>query len=284
MTKLPTIDRRSWLAAWLQKRRRARAPKAPTPSFTISLDGTTVNIVQVGPDAYFAIGIQYSADGETGWEVVGDLQFGATSVNTDGWDTGFYRICWEDENGQGQAPFSNVVQIVPPGVAIELVGTVLNIAVTGTFPGTFMAVFWNDEDNSPRDEIDDIPTTQTTYDLTGQAAGWFYIGKINPDGSAGTPISNGVYYNPAPDPAITLTSDGHGHLSWTLNFSTSYDSINIYKSADGATWDTAPYDGWDLASGNRDCSGDPGYFRICVCDWDGNDVLPYSNAVYSDGL
>ena len=87
-----------------------------------------------------------------------------------------------------------------------------------------------------------------------------------------------------PVPAIVLASDGHGHLTWTVNFTSSYDSINIYKSDDGVTWPSHTYDGWDLSAGNRDCSGDPGYFRICVCDWDGNDVLPYSNVVNSDGL
>jgi hypothetical protein len=86
-----------------------------------------------------------------------------------------------------------------------------------------------------------------------------------------------------PVPAILLTSDGHGHIAWTLNFTTPYDGISIYKSADGVTWGTDAYDGWDLSAGSRDCSGDPGWFRICICDWDGVDVLPYSNAVYSDG-
>lgn len=84
-------------------------------------------------------------------------------------------------------------------------------------------------------------------------------------------------------PAILLTSDGHGHLVWTLNFTSPYDGINIYHSADGITWESHTFDGWDLAAGNRDCSGDHGWFRICVCDWDSNDVPPYSNAVYSDG-
>ncbi len=41
---------------------------------------------------------------------------------------------------------------------------------------------------------------------------------------------------------------------------------------------------WYLHSGARDCSGDPGWFRICICDDNGTDVPPYSNAVYSDGL
>jgi hypothetical protein len=85
-------------------------------------------------------------------------------------------------------------------------------------------------------------------------------------------------------PAILLASDGHGHLTWTLNFTTSYDTVNIYKSDDGETWDSDPYDGGNLAAGNRDCSGAAGYFRICVCDFAGVDVPPYSNAVYSDGL
>jgi len=88
----------------------------------------------------------------------------------------------------------------------------------------------------------------------------------------------------APSPAILLASDGHGHLTWTLNFTSPYDQINIYQSADGVTWGTNAFDGWDLHSGARDCSGAPGYFRICVCDDNGVDVPPYSNAVYSDGL
>ena len=88
----------------------------------------------------------------------------------------------------------------------------------------------------------------------------------------------------APDPAILLASDGHGHLTWTLNFTSPYDQINIYQSDDGVTWPSSPYDGWDLASGNRDCSGTAGYFRICICDENGADVMPYSNPVHSDGL
>jgi hypothetical protein len=84
-------------------------------------------------------------------------------------------------------------------------------------------------------------------------------------------------------PAILLASDGHGHLTWTLNFTSQYDSINIYQSADGVSWPNTAYDGWNLSAGNRDCSGSAGFFRICVCDANGVDVPPYSNAVYSDG-
>jgi hypothetical protein len=87
----------------------------------------------------------------------------------------------------------------------------------------------------------------------------------------------------ARSPAILLASDGHGHLTWTLNFTSPYGSINIYQSADGVTWPSDTYDATHLADGNRDCSGSAGFFRICVCDDNGVDVPPYSNAVYSDG-
>ena len=87
-----------------------------------------------------------------------------------------------------------------------------------------------------------------------------------------------------PEPVILLASDGHGRLTWTLNFTALYAGVNIFKSADGVTWSSDAYDGWNWAAGSRDCSGDPGYFRICVCDDNGVDVPPYSNAVYSDGL
>ncbi len=94
-------------------------------------------------------------------------------------------------------------------------------------------------------------------------------------------------------PAILLTSDGHGRLAWTLNFiprcddsqpGLPYNTINIYKSPDGVTWVGHTYDGANLSPAYWDGSGVAGYFRICICDWGGYDVLPYSNAVYSDGL
>lgn len=89
---------------------------------------------------------------------------------------------------------------------------------------------------------------------------------------------------PLPEPEIILTSDGHGRLAWTLNFTTPYGLINIYHAADGMPWGASPYDGADLADGQRDCSGVAGYFKVCVCDWDGIDQPPLSNSVYSDGL
>ena len=89
---------------------------------------------------------------------------------------------------------------------------------------------------------------------------------------------------PPEPPAFTivLSSDGHGNLTWTLT-SPSEWGFNVYKSDDGVTWGHT-YDGVDAGELSRDCSGEAGYFRICQCDWDGVDIPPYSNVVYSDGL
>jgi hypothetical protein len=94
-------------------------------------------------------------------------------------------------------------------------------------------------------------------------------------------------------PAIRLTSDGHGRLSWTINFipqdddsqpGMPYDTVEIYRSDDGVTWGGHGFDGGNLYPGYWDGSGNQGYFRICIVDWQGFDVPPYSNVVYSDGL
>jgi hypothetical protein len=94
-------------------------------------------------------------------------------------------------------------------------------------------------------------------------------------------------------PAILLKSDGHGRLTWTINFipqcddsqpGLPYNTVEIYLSADGVTWSSHGFDGGDLYPGYYDGSGNQGYFRICIVDWGGLDVPPYSNVVYSDGL
>jgi hypothetical protein len=82
--------------------------------------------------------------------------------------------------------------------------------------------------------------------------------------------------------AIVLTSDGHGRLTWTVNFEVN-TSFAVYQSTDGLTWGHA-VDGADPSARAANESGVAGYFRICVTDAGGNDVLPYSNVVYSDGL
>jgi hypothetical protein len=95
--------------------------------------------------------------------------------------------------------------------------------------------------------------------------------------------ARGSASNPPDDqvPAIVLTSDGHGRLAWTLNFPSAL-GFNIFQSEDGVTWG-GTCDGRDPGALSAEEVGIPGYFRICQCDGDGNDVLPYSNVVYSDG-
>jgi hypothetical protein len=82
--------------------------------------------------------------------------------------------------------------------------------------------------------------------------------------------------------AILLTSDGHGRLTWTVNFVVNGD-FAIYQSADGLTWGHS-IDAAAPSARAADESGSAGYFRICVTDVGSNDVLPYSNVVYSDGI
>ena len=81
---------------------------------------------------------------------------------------------------------------------------------------------------------------------------------------------------------LALTSDGHGRLTWRLAAPSSL-GFNIYKSVDGVAWGT-PYATAIAGATSRDCSGVVGYFRLCQRDGGGNDVLPFSNVVRSDGL
>jgi len=146
-------------------------------------------------------------------------------------------------------------------------------------------IYWSADGASWGDLYDAPDSGAQSAEETGKA-GYFRICQRDLAGNDILPYSNVVHSDglPATVPAIGLTSDGHGHLTWALNFTSPYDSINIYQSDDGVTWGTDPFDGWNLSAGNRDCSGSAGYFRICICDWDGFDVLPYSNVVHSDGL
>jgi hypothetical protein len=84
-------------------------------------------------------------------------------------------------------------------------------------------------------------------------------------------------------PAIVLSSDGHGHLTWTMNFETNVGFV-IYYSADGVTWDGDGVDGAENSQSTANESGIAGYFRISPCDENGYGIPPYSNVVYSDGL
>ena len=84
-----------------------------------------------------------------------------------------------------------------------------------------------------------------------------------------------------PVPAILLSSDGHGHLTWTCNVEAEF-GFTIGHSDDGVTWNDS-YDSIDGGQLHDNESGDPGYFRVAVLDENGNPILPFSNAVYSDG-
>jgi hypothetical protein len=217
MSAQPKINRRGWLAMWLQKRRQARqrrsAQSFPAPS-----------LVSLGTVA-----------GDTTWRAV-------APIAVDDW-----QFCTSDNAFDPQVK---------------------------TFDQ------WVYEADAPDTAFVNVDATTATVTVDfGWCAARYRVGTT---WSSWTDVVDATV---VPPPAkLVLSSDGHGHLTWTLNFTSPYDSINIYKSTDGVTWPSRAYDGWDLGSGNRDCSGDPGYFRICICDWDGNDVPPYSNAVYSDGL
>jgi hypothetical protein len=85
-----------------------------------------------------------------------------------------------------------------------------------------------------------------------------------------------------PPVLLVLSSDGHGHLTWTCTVDVVF-GFNIYHSNDGVNWDK--YDAQYPNLFYRDCSGFAGFYRISrMADEDGNPMLPYSNAVYSDGL
>jgi hypothetical protein len=56
------------------------------------------------------------------------------------------------------------------------------------------------------------------------------------------------------------------------------------QSADGVTWGTVPFDGWDLAFGGARLQRLGGLFSHLHLRLEWLDVPPYSNAVHSDGL
>ena len=88
--------------------------------------------------------------------------------------------------------------------------------------------------------------------------------------------------NRVPEVSIVLSSDGHGHLTWTCSVIPEY-VFTIAYSDDGIVW-TDYADGANPTDTSRDMSGTGGYFRIARTDADGLAVLPWSNVVYSDGL
>ena len=87
-----------------------------------------------------------------------------------------------------------------------------------------------------------------------------------------------------PEFRIVLSSDGHGRLSWWCSEADYGGELLIGFSSDGIAFDDY-FDGSIMNDNTRDESGNRGYFRMCrSSEYDGSPVLPYSNAVYSDGL
>jgi len=209
----PKINRRGWLAIWLQKRRQARQHPA-LPSFSAP------SLVAV------ARGVS-----ETTWQAV-------APVAVDGW-----QFCLSDN------AFHPEVK---------------------TFDR------WVYEADSPDTEF--VIVNATTATVTQEFA---YCAARYRVGTTWSSWS-GVVDRTILTPLLVLSSDGHGRLTWTMNFTTPY-GFAIYRSDDGTTWGPS-YDGTNTGATSADESGIAGYFRICQADWDGLDVLPYSNVVYSDGL
>ena len=188
-------QRRVWLALEQQKRRRARLPHAAASSLTISLVGSVINIVQVGSNQGIAIGMQCSADGNFGLHVDGDIAFGATTWDLTGEPAGYYRICFEAEDGTAIAPFSNVVQLLPASsLTITLVGSVIHIVQAGPNQGIALGMQRSDDGNFGQSVDADNAFGTTTWDLTGEAAGYYRITFEAEDGSVIAPFSNVVYF------------------------------------------------------------------------------------------
>ena len=113
---------------------------------------------------------------------------------------------------------------------------------------------------------------------------WFYVVGVDGGGAEITGHSNAQRPDSVIDPrnTLVLTSDGHGSLDWVLNYDYGW-GVNIYWSADGVTWGDL-YDAPDSGMYHADENGKAGYFRVCQRDPVGNDILPFSNVVHSDGL
>ena len=188
-------QRRVWLALEQQKRRRGRVSVESASSLTITLAGSVINIFQVGPNQGIALGMQRSADGNFGQTVDGDIAFGATTWDLTGEPAGYYRICFEAEDGTAIAPFSNVVQLLPASsLTITLVGSVIHIVQVGPNQGIALGMQRSDDLAFGQSVDADNAFGATTWDLAGEAAGNYRITFEAQDGSVIAPFSNVVYF------------------------------------------------------------------------------------------
>ena len=181
MNAHPKINRRGWLAIWLQKRRRARrqhsAPPFPAPSLVATARGV----------------------GEATWQAV-------SPANVDDW-----QFCANDE------------AFDPEKKSFEQ---------------------WvRDADVPDIDFVTLNGTTATTTHGFAYCAARYLIGDI---WSSWT----GVVDRTILTPELVLSSDGHGHLTWTMNFTTPY-GFSIYRSGDGVTWGSS-VDGANIGATSAD--------------------------------
>ena len=118
---------------------------------------------------------------------------------------------------------------------------------------------------------------------------FYFVVGVDAEGNEITGRSNSVRPDdaPAPAPAITLASDGLGRLSWTLNFASDLEYINIYSGStveEVEDYGNASCTGANKTDGGWDVTGAAGYYRVCLADENGNKVEPFSNVVYYDGF
>ena len=208
MTKIPTINRRGWLAIWLQERRRARQHKSLSATSLVSL-GTVL--------------------GDTTWRAV-------APEAVDDW-----QFCTTDST------FNPEVKSFDQWVA------------DADFPDTEFTIV-------------NATTATVTVDFAYCAARY----RVGATWSNWTGVVDVTVIA-----QLVLSSDGHGHLTWSCNFIVDTAFI-IQRSDDGVNW--SDYDAQDCDKFYRDSSGYAGFYRIAIGDEDGNAVPPYSNMVYSDGL
>ncbi len=112
MPSLPKINRRGWLATWLQKRRRTRAAAlaAPAPAILLTSNGHghltwTLNFTS----PFGSLSIYQSADGVTWPSDAFDACPWSDGNRDCSGAAGYFRVCVCDDNGVDVPPYSNVV-------------------------------------------------------------------------------------------------------------------------------------------------------------------------------
>jgi hypothetical protein len=290
----PKIDRRGWLSWFLQKRRRARC-LLPAPVLVAAFPDLAVWTWDYPDPAYWYAYHQHAVGDPFTYDDRGagtDRQYAP--------DGGQYWmfIVGVDANGKEITERSNAVRpedALPTAPVLVSLGTVAGdttwravapIAVDDWQFCTTDNAFdpqvksfdqWVYEADAPDTDFVNINsmTATVTVDFAYCAARY----RVGATWSSWTGVFDATVIPPPTQ--LVLSSDGHGHLTWTCNFVVDTAFI-IQRSDDGVNWSN--YDAQDCDKFYRDSSGQAGYFRIAIGDEDGNAVPPYSNVVHSDGL